>query len=75
VKLPPARLSAFLVKPDAAIRAALFYGPDAGLVRERADRLATAIVPDRRDAFRIADLAAAAFAADPARLHHEAAAL
>ena len=75
MKLPPARLSAFLAKPDAAIRAALFYGPDAGLVRERADRLATAIVPDRRDAFRIADLAAAAFAADPARLHDEAAAL
>jgi len=75
VKPPPARLAAFLAKPDAAIRAALFYGPDAGLVRERADRLSAAIAPDSKDAFRIADLAAAALAADPARLHDEAAAL
>jgi DNA polymerase III subunit delta len=69
VKLPPARLPAFLAKPDAAIHAAIF------LVRERADRLAAAIVPDRKDAFRIADLAAVAMAADPARLHDETAAL
>ena len=75
MKLPPARLAAFLAKPDAACRAALFYGPDAGLVRERADRLAMAIAPDLRDAFRVADLAASALAADPARLNDEAAAL
>lgn len=75
MKLPPARLAAFLAKPDAACRAALFYGPDAGLVRERADRLAMAIAPDLRDAFRVADLAASALAADPARLNDETAAL
>jgi DNA polymerase-3 subunit delta len=75
LKLPPARLSGFLAKPDAAIRAALFYGPDAGLARERADRLAAAIAPDPRDAFRITDLAAQTLAADPPRLHDEAAAL
>jgi len=75
VKLPPARLAGFLAKPDAAIRAALFYGPDAGLVRERADRLAIAVAPDPKDAFRVADLAATALAGDPARLHDEAAAL
>jgi len=75
VKLPPARLAAFLAKPDAAIRAALFYGADAGLVRERADRLARAVAGDLKDAFRVSDLAAAALAADPARLHDEAAAL
>lgn len=75
MKLPPARLSAFLAKPDAAMRAALFFGPDAGLVRERADRLAAAIAPDLKDAFRVADFAAAALAGDPARLHDEAASL
>ena len=75
MKLPPTRLAGFLSKPDAAIRAALFYGPDAGLVRERADRLAAVIAPDTRDAFRVADLAAASLAADPPRLHDEAAAL
>jgi DNA polymerase III subunit delta len=75
VKLAPARLSAFLAAPDRTARAALVYGGDAGLVRERADRLARAIVPDPRDAFRVADLAATALAGDPARLWDEAAAL
>ncbi len=75
MKLPPARLAAFLAKPDAAIRAALIYGADAGLVRERADRLALAVAGDLRDPFRVSDLAAAALAADPARLNDEAAAL
>jgi DNA polymerase III subunit delta len=75
VKLAPARLSAFLADPDHATRAALIYGADAGLVHERADRLARAIVPDLKDAFRIADLAAGALAGDPARLWDEAAAM
>jgi DNA polymerase III subunit delta len=75
VKLAPARLSAFLAAPDRTARAALVYGGDAGLVRERADRLARAIVPDPKDAFRVADLAATALAGDPARLWDEAAAL
>ncbi|MGO8917102.1 MAG: DNA polymerase III subunit delta [Stellaceae bacterium] len=75
MKLPPARLAAFLAKPDAAIRAALFYGADAGLVRERADRLSLTVAGDLRDAFRVSDLTAGALAADPARLNDEAAAL
>lgn len=75
MKLPPARLAAFLANPDAAMRAALVYGPDAGLVRERADRLAASVCPDPRDAFRVTDLTAAAFVGDPARLHDEAAAM
>jgi DNA polymerase III subunit delta len=75
VKLPPARLAAFLAKPDGALRGALVYGPDAGLVRERADKLALAICSDPKDPFRVADLVAATLAADPARLHDEAAAL
>lgn len=75
MKLAPPRIAAFLAKPDAAMRAALVFGPDSGLVRERADRVAAAICPDLRDAFRVADLAAAALVADPALLHDEAAAL
>ncbi|HKW53902.1 MAG TPA: DNA polymerase III subunit delta [Stellaceae bacterium] len=75
MKLAPPRIAAFLAKPDAATRAALVYGPDAGLVRERADRIAAAICPDLRDAFRVTDLTAAALLADPARLNDEAAAL
>jgi DNA polymerase-3 subunit delta len=75
VKLQAGRLSEFLRKPAAEFRAALFYGPDAGLVRERADRVAAAICPDLRDPFRIAELNAAAVAGDPARLADEVAAM
>ena len=38
----------------------LLYGPDAGLVRERADALARTVCPDLRDPFRVADLTGAA---------------
>lgn len=75
MKLAPARLAAFLRAPDPALRALLVFGPDGGLVRERADRLAGSIAPDAGDPFRIADLPAAVLAADPARLYDEAAAL
>ena len=73
MKLAAARVAAFLRRPDPEIRAVLFYGPDAGLVRERADAVARTVCPDLRDPFRVAELTAAALAADPARLADEAA--
>jgi DNA polymerase-3 subunit delta len=75
VKLPPNRLSDFLRKPPPEFRAVLFYGPDTGLVRERADRTTAAICPDLKDPFRIAELSTSALAADPARLSDEIGAL
>src|SRR4051794_7251581 len=73
MKLPAARVEGFLRRPDPEIRAVLFYGPDAGVVRERAETVARTVCPDLQDAFRVADLAAATLAADPARLADEAA--
>src|SRR3954453_8756565 len=73
MKLAAARVAAFLRRPDPEIRAILFYGPDAGLVRERADAVARTVCPDLRDPFRIVDLTAAVLAADPARLADETA--
>ncbi len=55
--------------------AALIYGPDQGLVRERAERLIKTVVPDLRDPFLIADLDDSLLASDPARLFDEAAAI
>ncbi len=75
MKLAPRQIAGFLKKPDAAIRAVLIYGPDAGLVRERARALARTVVADAGDPFRISELAAAALASDPGRLADEAAAL
>ena len=57
------------------MRAALFYGPDAGLVRERAEAIARSVCPDLEDPFRVADLSTAVLTADPARLPDEAAQL
>jgi DNA polymerase-3 subunit delta len=73
VKLTAGRVENFLRHPDPGIRAVLLYGPDAGLVRERADALGRTVSPDLRDPFRVADLHGAALVADPARLFDEAA--
>jgi DNA polymerase-3 subunit delta len=61
--------------PPQGLVAALVFGPDAGLVRERSEALLKTVVPDLSDPFRVADLDADALAADPARLADEAAAL
>jgi len=73
MKLPGGRVDGFLRRPDPEIRAILLYGPDAGLVRERAETVARAVCPDLRDAFRVADLSGATLVTDPARLGDEAA--
>jgi DNA polymerase-3 subunit delta len=73
MKLASARVEGFLRRPDPEIRAVLLYGPDAGLVRERAETVARTVCADLQDAFRVADLVAATVVADPARLADEAA--
>lgn len=55
--------------------AVLVFGSNSGLVRERADKFAKAIVPDLNDAFRVADLGADVLRKDPARLGDEAGAI
>jgi DNA polymerase III subunit delta len=65
----------FLARLPAELIAVLLYGPDQGLVRERAERAITSILPDLRDPFRIAEMEGAALIEDPARLSDEAAAL
>jgi DNA polymerase III subunit delta len=75
VKLTGARAAAFLKSPDKRIRAVLLFGPDAGLVRERADALARGVCPDLKDPFRVAEITGAAAAGDTARLADEMAAM
>jgi len=75
VKLASSRIAEFLRRPDPEIRAVLFYGPDAGLVRERAETIARRVCPDLNDPFRVADLSASVLATDPARLADETAQL
>jgi DNA polymerase-3 subunit delta len=65
----------FAAAPPKNLRVALVFGPDSGLVQERAEKLMKSVVPDLTDAFNVADLSEAALDADPARLADEAAAI
>src|SRR5262249_8495560 len=65
----------FIGRAPKDLAAALFFGPDQGMVRERAEALARTIVPDLSDAFRVAELSEQALNADGARLADEAAAI
>lgn len=62
-------------KPPKDLVAALVFGPDAGLVRERAENLMKSVVDDIGDAFRVSDLDDSALSSDPARLADEAQAI
>ena len=73
MKLAAARIEGFLRRPDPEIRAVLLFGPDLGLVRERAAIVTASIAEDLHDPFRVADLTGSMLTADPARLFDEAA--
>ncbi|HEY4944195.1 MAG TPA: DNA polymerase III subunit delta [Rhizomicrobium sp.] len=64
-----------LSHPPKDLVAALIFGPDQGLVRERAEKLIKSVVPDLKDPFLIADLDDSVLSSDPARLADEAAAI
>ena len=75
MKVAPRDLGRFLKTAEASVAAVLFYGPDQGLVRERAIELITRLAGDVRDPFRVAELTPAQLKEDPVRLADEAAAL
>lgn len=75
MKIVGARVESFLSRPDPALAAVLLYGPDEGLVRERALRLVRAVLPDPQDPFGLTELGADAVRAEPALLVDEARAL
>lgn len=75
MKIAPKDADSFARNPPQGVRAVLVYGADAGLVRERADRLAQSVVADLSDPFRVVALAPSALKDDPALLNDEAAAI
>lgn len=62
-------------RPDPEIRIFLIYGPDSGSVRERAQTLAKALLPDPDDPFAVTRLTEEDLKADPAALADALAAL
>ena len=75
MKISANRVREFLGDPGPEVRAILVYGPDAGLVNERADAAAKSVVVDLKDPFLVSELAEGDLRADQARLADEAAAL
>ncbi|MAI49628.1 MAG: DNA polymerase III subunit delta [Rhodospirillaceae bacterium] len=75
MKVPTARAEAFTKAPPDEIRAILIYGPDLGLVRERAEAAATAVAGSLSDPFKVAEFTTAALKDEPSRLTDEAQAI
>jgi DNA polymerase-3 subunit delta len=65
-------VDSFLARPDPGRPIILLYGPDAGLVRERADALMASAVDDPNDPFSLVRLDGDDLAAEPSRLVDEA---
>src|SRR5215475_8934725 len=72
VALRGKEIDAFLARPDAGRPIILLYGPDAGLVRERADALIASAVDDPNDPFALVKLDGDELSAEPSRLVDEA---
>jgi DNA polymerase III subunit delta len=65
-------IDTFLARPDSGRPIILLYGPDAGLVRERAEALLASAVDDPNDPFSLVKLDGDELAAEPSRLVDEA---
>jgi DNA polymerase-3 subunit delta len=65
-------IDGFLARPDPGRPIILLYGPDAGLVRERADALMASAVDDLSDPFSTVRLDGDELASEPSRLVDEA---
>src|SRR5262245_61561923 len=72
VALKTSDIESFVTRPDPARAVVLVFGPDAGLVSERADALIRASVDDTNDPFSLVRLDGDTLASDPARLIDEA---
>lgn len=75
MKIAAKTAESFLRAVPKEIAAVLFYGPDQGLVRERAEKLLRSRVPDKSDPFNYAELGEDILKAEPTRLAEEMAAL
>lgn len=72
VALKGAEIEGFVARPDPARPIVLLFGPDGGLVSERAEAIVKASVDDPSDPFALVRLDGDLLAQDPARLVDEA---
>lgn len=72
MKLTWKQIEPFIKSPDPKARVILIYGPDNGLMRERAKTIGQTIVPDLNDPFNAITITSDQLNEDPARLSDEA---
>src|ERR1700716_2338393 len=72
VALKASEIEKFLARPDLARPIVLVFGPDAGLVRERAEALVRASIDDAKDPFQPPRRDGDDLASEPTRLVEEA---
>ena len=70
--IKPSDADAYVSRPDPSRPVVLIYGPDAGLVHERAQAVAKAAVEDPADAFALIRIDGDELSANPYRLVEEA---
>lgn len=75
MKLERQALDRFLKQPSEDVAAVLIFGPDEGMVHERASLMTRAILGDADDPFRLTELSGDDLKTDPARLSDEARAI
>lgn len=75
MKLTWKQIDGFIRKPDPKARIVLIYGPDTGLVKERATLIGKSVVADLSDPFNVTVLTSEQVVEDPARLNDEARAM
>jgi len=75
MKIAPKAVEFFLTRYDAGVRAALLYGPDSGLARDRAKRLSSLFLGSNPDPFALVELSEASLTADSALLADELSAI
>ncbi len=75
MKLAWKQIEPFVKTPDPKARVILVYGPDNGLMKERAGTMGRTVVADLNDPFNAVTLSAAQLLDDPARLADEAGAM
>jgi DNA polymerase-3 subunit delta len=72
MKINYRQIDGFVKKPDPAARVILIYGPDAGLMKDRATKISKSIVEDITDPFNVAKISPEKITEDPALLESEA---
>lgn len=71
MKIAVKAVAGFLARPDSGVVAALFYGPDSGMARERSQTITRILLGENPDPLAILDVSEAKLLADPAFLADE----